>query len=88
MSKRNPDSSDEAKAPPAPEVDMSEQATIEQHAAELGTPGWALAATKAAEGWPAQKLVSRREYESAVERTLKLPISGVAPKRAEKGGDK
>lgn len=47
--------------------------TIEEYRDELGTDAATFAGVKMRERWPAQKRVTKREYERAVERYLGGP---------------
>jgi hypothetical protein len=61
----------------------TENPTIEEHAATLGTPAWALAGTKVRERWVAQQRVTRTQFEGAVERFLSGPTDGPGRKGGE-----
>ena len=61
-----------AKEEPKQET-IAQEPTIEEHAAALGTPLWALAGVKVRQGWAAEQRVSRTEFERAVSRFMHGP---------------
>lgn len=57
-------------------VQSREHPTVEEHAAALSTPAWALAGLRVRERWPVGFRLAQKDYERALERFLQGPTDG------------
>ncbi len=53
-----------------------ETRAVEEWAKEANTPTWALAGLKVRKGWATGKVVTRQEYEKALQDFLSGPMNG------------